>query len=544
MASYSQILALFVLLIFSTSNSWAQQSPGTPSSCPEPIAEKKFVECNDLAVKTEAQCNKLDAVKMSDKNLNDPNQSKAVDAMGTNINKVGDDLKAKKAECDAALKKSLAKCEEAKQAAVQDKKAGECKVAEAEKIGKEADKVKQDATNLDMKASSPAVSPPVQQQAQVQAQEKHVHASNLMSRAIEREDVGYQQKDQATAVESTANEIIQFLNSIKSSTDSKVTATEKTIQTTSDAVEDFKKQTNGEYADKSVRPATKKNDQVDSSGNPGSSNGQGGSGGNSNSGANSNSQTNNSAQDTSGAGGGGGGFGMPSGFGSGSSSSSSSTALQEKQDCTNPAVASSNPVCACRLNPTDSRCSSILAADKINSQTAKKAAKMYEGEEGGGKSFPNAPGGYKDAKDKNVSQTGQMAQGNGSGLSKGVGSGQGAVGTAASSIEANRQREAFASRGQGSGGSYGGGSGSGGSYSAGSGQANTRIPTTFAKATFNSRVAASSGSRVEALKSRLQSQFNSKRRNPSGTIGPDGITGPHTDQFKKIRVRYSELLGL
>lgn len=240
---------------------------------------------------------------------------------------------------------------------------------------------------------------------------------------------------------------------------------------------------------------------------------------------------------------GGGGGGMPSmGGGSGSGSSSPLTVNEAKQDCSNPSFAASNPVCTCRLNATDSRCAGILAAEK-NSQTAKKAANMYSDDStGGGGGFSTAGGGYKTPEEKNISQHGQLAQGAGGSVGKGVGSGVG-------SKEANDPRQAQArsyrdqyTTGKRGGGSYG--SGGGGSFAAGqAGQPNSKIPSTFARANVGKNQPQGKLSAAD-LRAQMQARFAAQRRGPSSTTGRADITGPHTDQFKKIRVRYAELMGL
>ncbi len=276
------------------------------------------------------------------------------------------------------------------------------------------------------------------------------------------------------------------------------------------------------------------------SGAPGSSTGQGGSGGPGGSPSSGGQQA--GQQDQAGGAGSGGG-GLPS-FPSGSSKSdslSNSKTPEPKQDCSNPSVAASNPVCTCRINPGDSRCASILAADKLNSATAKKALNMYNGEEGGGGGFTTGGGGYKEPKEKNISQHGQMAQGPGGSVGKGVGSGQGSqVASNGKNDPRGRQTGKTAA---GSRGIYGGGGGAVGSVGATIGQPNSRIPSTFAKAPLKSRLAANPLT-GKNLNEQMQMRFNNQRRNPAGAIGPDGITGPHTDQFKKIRLRYAEALGL
>lgn len=240
----------------------------------------------------------------------------------------------------------------------------------------------------------------------------------------------------------------------------------------------------------------------------------------------------------------GGGGGMPGGGGGGSPSSQASSPLKVSdppQDCSNPSVASSNPVCACKLNPTDSRCASILAADKEKSGLAKKA-NIFTGEsEGGGGGFNTSGGGYPSssaAQKRQASQHGQLEQNAGGSVGKGVGSGQGS-GAAAAGKDPKTKAQAYRDQTKSRGGG-GGGGGAGGGFSAGSAQANGKIPTTFGRAAGQRGPA--SVANTKDLRAQMQAQFNA-RRYPAGTVGPDGITGKHTDQFKKIRSRYAEIMG-
>lgn len=242
---------------------------------------------------------------------------------------------------------------------------------------------------------------------------------------------------------------------------------------------------------------------------------------------------------------GGGGGGLPSLPSSGSGSASSPLKVSEPaQDCSNPSVASSNPVCACRLNPTDSRCSSILAADKEKGSNLAKKANIFTGEsEGGGGGFNSSGGGYPSdasANKRQASQHGQLEQNAGGSVGKGVGSGQGS-GSAAEGKDPKGKAQAYRDQTTGRGGS-GGGGGGGSGFSAASGQPNGRIPSTFAKAQFGNQRIAGNVRSAKDLRAQMQAQFNAMR-GPAGVVGPDGITGKHTDQWKKIRKRYEDILG-
>lgn len=218
---------------------------------------------------------------------------------------------------------------------------------------------------------------------------------------------------------------------------------------------------------------------------------------------------------------------------------------QPAQDCSNPQVASSNPVCACRQNPSDSRCQSILAE---NAGPAKKSSAESGGSYGGsGGGLSGSSPEAKQAQAKNISKHGQLEQGAGGSVGKGVGTGQGS-GAAAGSKAANGQRANLRDQtsSRGSGGRGGGGGGmSGGSLTAGGNRYATSLGTNDPR---NRRAPVASRKKLtpQELRQQLQAQFNAnmgKRRLPSGVVGPDGITGPHTDQFKKIRSRYADAFG-
>lgn len=245
--------------------------------------------------------------------------------------------------------------------------------------------------------------------------------------------------------------------------------------------------------------------------------------------------------------GGGGGGGMPSPQ---SRSDQPTPLAQPAQDCSNPQVASSNPVCACRQNPSDSRCRSILAE---NAGPAKKSDSEGGGSYGGGGGVGGNTGTSAEAKAaqaKNISKHGQLEQGAGGSVGKGVGSGQGsgaaAGGKAANGKQANL-RDNTSSRGYGSRGGGGGGSGGLGGSSIGGGNRNAPLLGASDPRNRRAPVAATKRLTPEELRRQLQAQFNANRgskRGPSGVVGPDGITGPHTDQFKKIRTRYADAFGL
>ncbi len=524
-------LVISGLLFFLNPSFATAQNQSQGTSCSHAAAEAELKKCNDTAAAAQIQCDKAKGISCfadgakAQAPANTIQKDTAV--LGQTAKNCKPEVEKANRECNAAVKSSLAFCEKTKVAADADRQAGECKVTEGQNMEKQADKVKQDANNLSAKAASPHLHPVEVQEVQSQAGEKHVHASQLLNQAVERKDQGSQQAEMATNVKSTADDIIQLLNGLREQSNTSSEAVQKSLTSASDRASAAVKETNGETADSSYR-APAKNEKSDQTGSAGDTPGQGSPGG----------QTPAQAQQKQDEAG-GGMPSLPSFGGSGSGNSTPLKTAEPKQDCSNPSVAASNPVCTCRINPGDSRCASILAADK-NSQAAKKAAKMYNGEEGGGGGFTTGGGGYKDPKEKNISQHGQMSQGPGGSVGKGVGSGQGSqVASNGKSGPPGRSNNSRASSLGKGGGTYGGGGGAGGALIAN--QPNNKIPSTFAQANTNkNRVA---GKSAQELKMQMQNRFNFQRRGPSGVVGPDGITGPHTDQFKKIRVRYAELLG-
>lgn len=201
------------------------------------------------------------------------------------------------------------------------------------------------------------------------------------------------------------------------------------------------------------------------------------------------------------------------------------------QDCSNPKVAATNPICICKANPSAATCTGInLKAgggfEGANSLTA-DGASMGSG--GGGnaggvdglidnanwqgdpnlkpdQSASEAPGGSKGGR--------PLMEGEGGGGGSGGGNGGGGATTSSVAVNAGF-------RGGGGGGGWPGGGGNEGEYAgnpAGSPQAENTNPD---------------------LRQFLPGgKFDPKTRGLAGVSGPDGITGPHTDIWKKIQNRY------
>ncbi len=181
---------------------------------------------------------------------------------------------------------------------------------------------------------------------------------------------------------------------------------------------------------------------------------------------------------------------------------------EQALDCSNPA-SSSNPVCMCQINPRSNGCGNQEQQDYAN---AKKEKKSRED----GPSGSNSPLGSSFKEDRQPSKSGSTPPipGGGGGSGGGVGSGAGgpagndnAIGAPAAKVPGVIE------------GSYGGGGG--GSRAAGGGyRADTPL-----------------GRSAAAIQRNLASVG---RR---GQINRDGLTGPHTDLFKKVRTRYLSVRG-
>lgn len=499
----SVILALSTIVSVSTAN----QSTVGSSGCAEPRSPAVFEQCNLVATGAFEQCEKVknkESLCGSAPSLAGMDQAQSQNAMKDYHIKCEATVREEQRACNVAAQNSIDACKAAEAAAQADRNSGNCKVGEGQGFQRAADAKERSASQ-----STPALAAEVQ---------------NLRNRGEGKISEGNQQVEQAESIAGTARDMVEHVAKLRSEANSEAEKQKAAIQRGSDVV------TNLEKAHGSGKPnSDRANGQQRESGNPSSSPGQAG-----------DQAGQQKKQDE------GGGGGSPGGGGGSPSSSASSNPLKVSdppQDCSNPSVAASNPVCACRLNPTDSRCNSILAADKERREGIAKKQKVLSGEtEGGGGGFSTGGGGYPDVKSpKNISQHGQLQQNAGGSAGKGVGSGQGggAQGNSKNDAKALPYRDQTMAKG-GRGGGGGGGAGFGG----GSAQnPNSKIPSTFAGAKVGNKGRQPASVKSQAdMRAQMQAQFNA-RRNPAGVVGPDGITGKHTDQFKKIRTRYADIMG-
>ena len=197
-------------------------------------------------------------------------------------------------------------------------------------------------------------------------------------------------------------------------------------------------------------------------------------------------------------------------------------------DCSNAITAVNNPVCICQKNPNDARC----GGNNLNSASA------HSGSNGGGTADGNQA----------LGDFGGLGAGNLGGLSmvdgavKGDGNqenlSRGGSNKANLDVGGGANKGGAAGRGGAAGsglnakviGGYGFGSGSGGSFGGGSGS--------------GSGAPYGRGAGVQGQKPGvdLRQFLPGGRKDPArglaGISGPDGITGPNTDIWQKINIRY------
>jgi hypothetical protein len=199
-------------------------------------------------------------------------------------------------------------------------------------------------------------------------------------------------------------------------------------------------------------------------------------------------------------------------------------------DCSNPQFAASNQVCICQANPFDPRCGGGMGSgsgggpslgsngDRGGAPGADGSLGLFDGGAGGGIGAGVPP----------VQGNNNSLAPNGKGSSGGVSGRPGDTGGSAAGGGKAGAGGGFNTKiigGYGGGGRGGGGFfGGGGSGGAGGGAAG---------------VSAGASSTVDLTKF-LPGGAKDPKRGMAGIIGPDGMTGPNSDLWKKIRVRYSE----
>lgn len=201
-------------------------------------------------------------------------------------------------------------------------------------------------------------------------------------------------------------------------------------------------------------------------------------------------------------------------------------------DCSNPTVAASNPICICKANPTAESCTGLQAkaldgrgggsydtSSMTPNGTGSGSANIDSGLLGNvdWQGDPNYKADTSRSEDIGGNKGGRPLMDGGAG-GGGGGSGGGGGGAHGDGIAVN------------SGFRGGGGGGGGWSSGGGSGDGNGG-PQAIARGT--------AGAGGPDLRQFLPGQkFDPKMRGMAGMTGPDGITGPHSDIWRKIQNRY------
>lgn len=200
-------------------------------------------------------------------------------------------------------------------------------------------------------------------------------------------------------------------------------------------------------------------------------------------------------------------------------------------DCSNPQFAASNQVCICQANPFDPRCGGGLGT---GSGSGSSLGRNGEGAGGGADTdgslglFEGGAGGGAGANVPPVQGNNNAVDPSGRGSSGGVSGRAGDTGGGQAGAKAGAGGGGFNTKiiggygggGRGGGGGFfGGGSGSGGSGGGGG----------FGGSAAKSNV---------DLKQFLPGGAKDPRRGVAGIVGPDGMTGPNSDLWKKVKEQY------
>ncbi|AHI04867.1 hypothetical protein BDW_01785 [Bdellovibrio bacteriovorus W] len=195
-------------------------------------------------------------------------------------------------------------------------------------------------------------------------------------------------------------------------------------------------------------------------------------------------------------------------------------------DCTNPKIAEANLVCKCTANPSDPACQRGIASGggSLYNDTTMDQSSYRLSDQGSDfttdvPSVPDIPMGERGPDSASSLDGSQGSNSAVSGLT-GAGSGKGAQGSQdeAAKKDGSDIYGGYAS-GRGAGATGGFGGGGGGSGSGG------YVP----------------GKAGGGVKSPDLAKFLPKHNTMGGAVGLDGITGPHSDIWKKIRNRYQIL---
>lgn len=197
-------------------------------------------------------------------------------------------------------------------------------------------------------------------------------------------------------------------------------------------------------------------------------------------------------------------------------------------DCTNPAMAA-NKVCICSKNPMDTSCfvQQKAGGDHMPGGIGDPSSRLNKKADAGfGGDIPDLPPidqGNPNTTAGNPISGHQGGNGGLGGGDSGSGGPPGTGGSGGSGSDSQASGSGFygsnGSGGYGAGGGYNGGSGNGGRYTAGAGPAGAKAG-------------------APDLRKFLPGGQYDPRRGLSGMTGPDGITGPHSDIWRKVQNRY------
>lgn len=202
---------------------------------------------------------------------------------------------------------------------------------------------------------------------------------------------------------------------------------------------------------------------------------------------------------------------------------------QGPADCSDPSQASTNTICICQVNPRDARCGlsgKTQGYNATNMGSSGAADSLSAGSFGSGSA--GSGDGYSDmtfgkpgaASDRNLLQGGSGGGKGGVGGGGQNGGPDGGGGRAGSGQSAKILNGYYGGKGGAAGGA---GAGSRGAYGA--------------QAGYRPGSGAGGNANVD-LRQFMPGGKMDPQRGLAGVSGPDGITGPHTDIWKKVNKRY------
>ncbi len=210
-------------------------------------------------------------------------------------------------------------------------------------------------------------------------------------------------------------------------------------------------------------------------------------------------------------------------------------------DCSNPALAKTNAVCICRANPRDAVCSTLTAGQIKGGASSPNIGGGIEGgtsgKDSGSLSLGNTSDGSSPFGDGAIGKGGNGGEpadfkGGSGGMGGGNGGGSGGKN---SYTQQPRNGESGVNTKVIGGYGYGGGNGAGGMGSGSSGRTGT---ASGGGGYYNGM----QGQQKVDLKQFLPGGQFDPQRNIAGIAGPDGITGPNSDIWAKVKNRYGNIM--